>query len=68
MPTLATLAEELAVDQADIAVLVRGLTTRRVAEPAAPLSANVAAGVRGQLNPNGERTRLDLYWPDADAE
>ncbi len=24
--------------------------------------------VRGQLNSNGERTRLDLYWPHADAE
>jgi hypothetical protein len=66
MPTLAALAEELAVDPADIEVLVRGLTTKPAGDPSAQLASNVAASIRAQLDPNGERTRFDLYCPQAE--
>jgi hypothetical protein len=57
--TITNLADELAVDPADVAMLVEQ-TTGTVADE---LPAEVVADVRGQLDPNGERTALGRYWP-----
>jgi hypothetical protein len=65
MPTLAALAEELAVDPDDVAVLATRLMRRR---PHEQLPEHVAAALRQQLDPNGERTRFSAYWPDANDE
>jgi hypothetical protein len=59
MITLASLAEELAVDQGDIAVLAAGLLDGPLT-PEVP--DDVAADIRAQLDPHGERTRPQRPW------
>ena len=61
MLTIGTLAQELAVEPGDVAVLVGQL----ISLSSEQLPDDIAADVRLQLSPNGERSNLDLYWPGA---
>ena len=59
MLTVDALAEELAVEPGDVAVLAHELD----ADASEQLADALASDLRLLLNPNGERTVLELYWP-----
>jgi hypothetical protein len=61
MLTLDALAEELAVDPGDVAVLASQLLNRL---PEQKVPDHVAAALRQQLDPNGERTVPSRYWAE----
>jgi hypothetical protein len=64
MTTTADLAADLGVDEGDVDVLLELLD-----EPAPVLPDELAAFLRGCLDPHGERTAPPgLYWPGPDDE
>ena len=58
MLTIRALADELAIDPGDVAVLAESLLEAVSDE----LPDEVADELRLQLSPNGERTELHRYW------
>ena len=71
MTTTADLANDLSVDEADVALLLARLTEDDpdLAGGTAPntVSDDTASFIRQLLDPHGERTApAGLYWPDAE--
>jgi hypothetical protein len=61
--SVSELADQLSVDPGDIRVLLA-----QMGEHAVPTTDELAAQIRDQLNPFGERTVDGLYWPHSDPD
>jgi hypothetical protein len=67
MTTTADLADDLGVDEADVALLLARLTEDDPDLAGGTLSNDTASFIRQLLDPHGERTApAGLYWPDAE--